>query len=373
MFFLYTIVLFFYLLFRAVIPLSAPFPLKIILGVLIFLGCNFHFISKQISGMMVADYPKVILYVWEYLFAFCVILFLITVSLDILKVISNIPYLKEMGKIFWNKETSRIAMILSAIFAFCGLYQGNKVPDIKNQKIYIANWPKELNGFKIIQLTDLHVSNLLTKKWLAEVVDKTNKENPDLIVITGDLTDGYPSNYKENITPLKDLSAKYGVYGSQGNHEYYFDFDGWNAEYLKNNVKMLNNENVIIKDKFILAGITDLVAERYGKATPDINKALRDTNKSLPVILLDHRPSNVEENSKAGIDLQLSGHTHGGMIPVLAQIVKKENNGYLSGYYKVNENKTQLYVSNGTGIWNGFPIRLGYHSEITLLEIYNKD
>lgn len=370
MFFLYTTTLCIYLLFRTVLFLSIPIYAKIILGIFIILGTNFHFISKQISGMLVADYPKLILYVWEFLFAFCVVLFLITLLLDIVRVISLLPFLKTINVLLISNNTTFISLGLSFILAIYGLYQGNRVPDIKVQNIYIENWPKELNGFKVIQLTDLHVSNLLTKKWLNKVVNKSNEENPDLIVITGDLTDGYPENYKNNLSPLKNLKAKYGVFGSQGNHEYYFDFNGWNKEYKLNNVEMLNNSHVLIDNKFILAGVTDPVAKQFGLEPPDIEKALLNTNKDLPIILLDHRPTNVEINEKNGVDLQLSGHTHGGMMPLLAQVVKKMNKGFNSGYYQIG--KLQLYLSNGTGIWNGFPIRLGYNSEITLIKIYRK-
>ena len=189
MFFLYTTTLCIYLLFRTVLFLSIPIYAKIILGIFIILGTNFHFISKQISGMLVADYPKLILYSWEFLFAFCVVLFLITLSLDIVRVISLLPFLKSINALLISNNTTFISLGLSFILAIYGLYQGNRVPDIKAQNIYIENWPKELNGFKVIQLTDLHVSNLLTKKWLNKVVNKSNEENPDLIVITGDLTD----------------------------------------------------------------------------------------------------------------------------------------------------------------------------------------
>jgi len=374
MFFIYTTILCIYLLIRTIFLLSAPLYIKCTLAILIIIGANLHFISKQISGYMVANYPKTILYSWEFLFTFCMFLFLTTLTLDIIRLISLFPvsFFKTINIFLLSNKVIIASILLSTIFAIYGLYQGNKVPDIKKTIIHIDKWPPSLDGFKIVQLTDLHISNLLTKEWLSRVVEKTNKEKPDLIVITGDLTDGMPKDYKNNIIPLKNLQAEYGVYGSQGNHEYYYDFEGWNNEYRKNNVKMLNNEHVLIgySDKFVLAGVTDPAASRFGKEPNNIEKALKNHNNSLPVILMDHRPSNAFENSAFNVDLQLSGHTHGGMMPLLAQIVKKANNGLSSGYYLIGD--LQLYLSNGTGIWNGFPIRLGYNSEITVLEIYSK-
>lgn len=372
MFFVYTGILFSYLLITIILPLPAPVFLKLCLGLLLLAGTQLHYVSRKISSMMIANYPKPLLYAWEYLFAFSVVLFLTSLPANIIK---PFAWLFSLDSIL-NAAHSTIAqhglIIASALLALYSFYQGNKVPSVKRQTITLKNWPDALNDFTIAQLSDLHVSNLLTQKWLSSVVNQTNALNPDLIVITGDFTDGYPSMYADNIEPLKMLSAPYGVYGCLGNHDYYYDYDGWTKEYRKNGVSLLINEHIEISRQghsFILAGVADPAAKAHHKSPPDIKKAI-GLNKSKVIVLLDHRPDSIYENSKAGVDLQLSGHTHGGMMPLLAQIVKKANKGFNSGHYFVED--AQLYLSNGTGIWNGFPLRLGYSAEITLLTIKNK-
>lgn len=372
MFFVYTGILFSYLLITIILPLPAPVYLKVCLGLLLLAGTQLHYVSRKISGMMIANYPKPLLYAWEYLFAFAVILFLISLPVNLTKAFT---WLFSLNTIFEavNSTSAQYGLIgISALLSLYSFYQGNKVPSVKRKTIILKNWPNALNGFTIAQLSDLHVSNLLTQKWLSSVVSQTNALNPDLIVITGDFTDGFPSMYAENIKPLKTLSAHHGVYGCLGNHDYYYDYDGWTKEYRKNGINLLINEHVEISRQghsFILAGVADPAAKAHHQSPPDIKKAIGYV-ESKAIILLDHRPDSIYENAKAGVDLQLSGHTHGGMMPLLAQIVKKANKGFNSGHYFVED--AQLYLSNGTGIWNGFPLRLGYPAEITLLTIKNK-
>ena len=133
------------------------------------------------------------------------------------------------------------------------------------------------------------------------------------------------------------------------------------------NVKILENENVILTSgdsKLILTGIPDSTGEQMGLAAPDLEKALKNIPENSPVILMDHRPSNARENSKHNIDFQVSGHTHGGQMPGIYQLVKKANKGFVRGWYEVENMK--LYVSPGTSQWNGFVLRLFDPSEITL-------
>lgn len=371
MFFIYTGILLVYLLAIVVLPLDLPLAFKITLGIIIFLGSQLHYISKKTSGMMIGPYPKLLLYVWEYFFAFDVILFLFSIPYNVINIISTL-FSHSLSSLLFNGIGKTALIITSALFALYSFYQGNKIPKIKHVKIGIKDWPEELDGYKIVQLTDLHISGLLTKKWLQEVVDKTNNQNPNLIVITGDFTDGYPSMYAENLKPLKSLQAHHGVYGCLGNHDYYYDYNGWTDEYRKNNVSLLINEHVLIGDeyKFMLAGVSDRVAKNHNQEAPDIKKAIGN-DKQYPVILLDHRPDTIYQNVEYGVDLQLSGHTHGGMMPILAQIVKRANKGFNSGLYNVEN--SYLYLSNGTGIWNGFPLRLGYQSEITTIYLHNQN
>ena len=151
-----------------------------------------------------------------------------------------------------------------------------------------------------------------------------------------------------------------------GNHEYYSDFVAWNAAFERLGLRVLRNEHVVIESAggtLVVAGTTDRNAERFGLPLPDIKQALAGAPKDVPVVLMAHQPKGADVNAAAKVDLQLSGHTHGGQIAGLHWIVQAANEGFVSGLYDVGA--MQLYVSNGTGLWNGFPVRIGRPSEIT--------
>ena len=247
-----------------------------------------------------------------------------------------------------------------------GVWQSIRVPDIKSIEITLAHLPQEMDGLRIVQLTDLHASRLLQAPWMQAVVDKTNALQPDLILITGDLVDGSPQARANDVQPLQQLRARYGVFAIAGNHEYYVDYVRWLPVFEQLGLQMLLNRHVLVTHnggQLVVAGITDKAAAPLRLPLPDVATALRDAPEHAPVILLSHRPIGAVANARQGVDLQLSGHTHGGQILGPHLIAKWANEGFVSGLYAVAG--MQLYVSNGTGLWNGFPVRLGRPSEIT--------
>jgi predicted MPP superfamily phosphohydrolase len=156
-----------------------------------------------------------------------------------------------------------------------------------------------------------------------------------------------------------------------GNHEYYSGIGSWLPEFEKMGLKTLYNQHTVINPRgqaLVLAGLTDTTAldSRFRLPGPDLEKALNGVPEKPPLILLEHRPVRAWENSKdARVDIQLSGHTHGGTMPILRSLVKRSNNGFLAGWYQVG--RVKMYVHPGTGLWSGFPIRLDVPSEITLI------
>jgi predicted MPP superfamily phosphohydrolase len=200
------------------------------------------------------------------------------------------------------------------------------------------------------------------------VVDRVNALSPDIIVFTGDTVDGLPERRAGSIAPLKDLRARYGVFGCAGNHEYYGNFAAWMRAFPTLGITMLLNGHVVLKIRgreLVVAGLTDMVAERFALPGPDLKRALAGAPEGAVRILLDHRPGNAPVNAAMGVDLQLSGHTHGGQILGVNLLVAQFNQGYLYGLYQID--KMSLYVSSGAGLWNGFPVRLGVPSEIVRL------
>ncbi|WP_051958133.1 metallophosphoesterase [Desulfobacter vibrioformis] len=270
----------------------------------------------------------------------------------------------------WVLPFSHIArstgiLILSLGLGSWSAWQAVRVPDIRTVEIHLPRMDRHLDGFSIVQLSDLHIGSLLNKAWLEKVVEKTNSLAPDLIAVTGDMIDSYPENLKGDVAALGLLSSKYGVFGVAGNHEYYFREKEWRIVFESMGITMLNNGHRVVTDqsgaKIVVAGVPDPAASRFSGEGPDAAKAMQGAPANATRILLSHRPN--VESGKARADIQLSGHTHGGMFFFLKILLAHFNGGLVCGLY--NLDGTQLYVSPGTGLWAGFSCRLGVPSEIT--------
>jgi len=259
-----------------------------------------------------------------------------------------------------------VALLLSAY----GVSQGMAVPKPRQVEVAIKDLPAAFDGYRMLQLTDIHASRLLTGDWVRQVVAESNALKPDLIVITGDLIDGTVDARRDDFRPLGDLQAPDGVIAITGNHEYYAQYSDWMQAFRALHMHVLENSHTQVRRgdaALTIAGVTDPVAARYGLPLPDLQAALAGADPAAPVILLDHRPRNAADAAARGVKLQLSGHTHGGQIIGMDQLVKRANGGFVSGRYEVDG--MTLYVSNGAGLWAGFPARIGVPSEITLFTL----
>jgi hypothetical protein len=234
--------------------------------------------------------------------------------------------------------------------------------EIVDVEVPIARLPKALDGFTIVQLSDLHVGMTIDRAFVQRVVDRTNALSPDLIALTGDLVDGQVEDLRDDVAPLAGLRAKHGVFAVTGNHEYYSGADAWIAEITRLGARYLRNERVQIAEGLDLAGVDDHSADSYKGHGEDLGKALGGRDRQAAVVLLAHQPRQVRRAAKFGVDLQLSGHTHGGQIWPWHYIVKLQQGGLLAGRYE--HEGTQLYVTRGCGYW-GPPVRLLAPLEIT--------
>ena len=264
--------------------------------------------------------------------------------------------------------------VLACCLSLWGIHQALRVPEVRTVSIELPALPADLEGFRIVQLSDMHIGPLLRADWVREVVLRVNETRPHLIVLTGDIIDGLPSQRDQDIAPLQGLKARYGVWGCRGNHEYYRDFQGWQAAFPTVGVHMLYNEHAVLQvghRQIVLAGVTDAVAGRSGLPLPDVRAALRGAPTDVPTILLAHRPDIIAQAKAAGVDIQLSGHTHAGQLAPLQGLVSLFNDGFVQGLYKLGT--TQLYVSSGTGLWTGFPLRVGTTSAIVEFVLHTQD
>jgi len=240
---------------------------------------------------------------------------------------------------------------------------------VRELTIQLARLPRELDGFTIVQLTDVHFGKTIRRDFSERIVAKTNSLAPDLIAITGDLVDGAVGELRDVIAPLAGLQAPHGVWFVTGNHEYFVTSDGatgadaWIDELASLGVRTLRNERVSIGNgaaSFDLAGIDDWNAFGSGHG-PDLHRALAGRDDARELVLLSHQPRSIHLAAKFGVGLQLSGHTHGGQVWPWNYLVRLQQ-PYVAGLAR--HGSTYIYVSPGTGYW-GPPMRLGTQSEIT--------
>lgn len=370
MFHFWTLLPAIYLGWRLVYPLQISWQSKCLIFILLATVADFHLLSRVIFGTMFSpELPQLVMIFLGWGFGFIVLLF----ALLVLRDVSWIAYYLITRKRLSTLKSGAVLTAMATILSGIGVYESMKLPDVRKIDVAIAGLPKEYEGYKVVQLTDLHVSRLLTGEWLNKVVKKTNSLNADLILVTGDMIDGTVEARRNDVSSFAFLRAHDGIYAVTGNHEYYFDAREWTTHLSGLGLRFLNNEHVVLSKngaRLILAGITDDVATEYGGTKPNLMSALSGIPPSDKVILMSHRPGNAQRSAEAGVSLQLSGHTHGGMVYGLDKIVAPANNGYVSGFYQVGS--MSLYVSNGTGLWNGFPLRLGKPSEITALVLHSK-
>lgn len=265
---------------------------------------------------------------------------------------------------FVARITGGAALTVGGTSMARGMIEARGTHEIVDVEFYLPKLPAALDGFTIVQLTDLHVGLTIDRKFVQRVVDRANALAPDLIALTGDFVDGQVADLRDDIAPLADLRAKHGVYAVTGNHEYYAGVDPWIAEISSLGAKYLRNQRVSIgngEHSFDLAGVDDHGA-RGGDHGEDLAAATADRDPDRALVLLAHQPRQVRRAAKFGVDLQLSGHTHGGQIWPWHFLVRIQQGGLLAGRYEVEG--TQLYVSRGCGYW-GPPVRLLAPLEIT--------
>jgi uncharacterized protein len=237
----------------------------------------------------------------------------------------------------------------------------------KHVQVELSKLPPALHGFRIAQLTDVHVGPTIGQDFVERMVSETNALLPDLIAITGDLVDGSVENLRQHVAPLAKLRARYGVYFVTGNHEYYSGAESWVEELQRLGIQVLRNRRATIgsgEHSFELAGVTDYTAGRFGDP-PDLEAALQGCPPDKEVVLLAHQPRAVHQAAALNVGLVLAGHTHGGQFWPWSWVVHLAQ-PVVQGLARFG--RTLIYVSPGTGYW-GPPMRLGTEAEITLVEL----
>ena len=363
--------IFFYELLSLILPLKISIYMKIFMSIVLLSASFKNYIFQKLGGGMffAPDLPRYVVLIGAFLYNFLIVLLFLLIIKDVIFLV-----LRIFGVSLNSVDLVLKAILLSSfLLTVYGTYEAIRVPDVETHEVKIENLGSDFDGLKIAMLVDLHVSALNKQPLIESIVEKTNNLKPDVILIPGDFVDGLVKDRKKDLEPLKNLKSKFGVLGTTGNHEYYSGYKEWVKVLSDMGIKFLENESVILESgdsKLIIAGVPDTQGKAFNFTAPDLEKALENTPKEIPIILMEHRPENARENAKHKIDLQVSGHTHGGMMPILSQIVAKFNGGFVKGFYEIENMK--LYVSKGTSLWNGFPMRLLDPSEITLFILRKK-
>ncbi len=260
-------------------------------------------------------------------------------------------------------------MTLGLALSSWGVWSAIGPVEVKRVSVRLPNLPEKLRGFRLVQLSDIHVGPTIGQAFVEDLVRKVNALQADLVAITGDLVDGSVAELAEAVSPLGDIRSRHGTFFVTGNHEYYSGADDWLAFLADIGIRPLRNECLHLEhdgDALCLAGVDDWTAHQFGNGHgADMGRALRHRNPEKPVVLLAHQPKHFEQAEAHGVDLQLSGHTHGGQIfpfGVLTRLVQP----FLAGLHQ--RGGSQIYVSSGTGYW-GPPMRIMAPAEITFIEL----
>jgi hypothetical protein len=253
-----------------------------------------------------------------------------------------------------------VALVAGAL----GVRAALSPPELRRVELELARWPRELDGFRIAQLSDLHLGPILGREFAAGLVRRVNALAPHLVAITGDLVDGDARLLADEVAPLAGLRARHGVYFVTGNHDHYSGAREWCAVVSGLGIRVLRNKRVEIRAGgavFDLVGVDDHRGDVFGGGGgEDLDRALAGRDTARPAVLLAHDPTTFRRAAALGIDLQLSGHTHGGQVWPFAWFVRLAV-PFVAGLYR--RAGAILYVSRGAGFW-GPPMRLRAPAEI---------
>ncbi|CAL9444370.1 metallophosphoesterase [Streptomyces sp. enrichment culture] len=247
-----------------------------------------------------------------------------------------------------------------------GTYGVLRGPRVERVTVPLAKLPRAAHGYRIAVVSDIHLGPILGRGFAQTVVDTINSTQPDLIAVVGDLVDGSVKDLGPAAAPLAQLRARHGSFFVTGNHEYFSGAEQWVEEVRRLGLRPLENARTELPH-FDLAGVNDLAGENEGQG-PDYARALGDRDRARACVLLAHQPVQIHEAVDHGVDLQLSGHTHGGQLWP-ASLIAGAANPTLKGLERYGD--TQLFVSKGAGAW-GPPTRVGAPSDITVIELASK-
>lgn len=260
---------------------------------------------------------------------------------------------------------------MTLVLVAWGYAEAMRVPRVREVDVAIARLGRGLDGLRVALITDTHYGPIDRARWSAAVVARVNELGADVVCHVGDIADGTVEVRENQASPLAAVDATSARVYVTGNHEYFSEAQGW-LDYMERiGWDALHNRHIVVErggDRLVVAGVDDATAKASGVNGhgANLDAALAGADPTLPVLLLAHQPKQVGRAVRAGVDLQVSGHTHGGQIWPFNYLVRLDQ-PVVQGLSRHGE-RTQLYTSRGTGFW-GPPFRVFAPSEITLLTL----
>jgi predicted MPP superfamily phosphohydrolase len=299
-------------------------------------------------------------------------LFMGVLLIDVLRLVNSLIHVVPR---FWPGGEGRAAPVLFLVVAGASVLvvAGGAInagrPRVRELSVSIDKPAGGRRELRTVVASDLHLGTIAGSSRLRLLVDRANALDPDIVLLPGDIVDeSVTAKEEEAMTSVfRELRARLGVYSVPGNHEYYGDFER-NLSYLRAwGVKVLQDEAVLVDGAFYVVGRKDPTALRRGQARKPLEEIMKEAGVDArrPLILLDHQPLRLGEAERAGIDLELAGHTHAGQlfpINLINKLIYEQNWGSLV------KGRTQYYVSCGLGTW-GPPVRTGSVPEIVLIRL----
>ncbi|HEX7436991.1 MAG TPA: metallophosphoesterase, partial [Caldimonas sp.] len=266
--------------------------------------------------------------------------------------------------------TAAAVPLLGLVVTLLGLVNARRTAAVVSVDVPIADLPEALNGFTIVQISDVHVGPTIKRSYIDAIVGAVNALGADMVAVTGDLVDGSVQQLAIHVAPLAGLASRHGTFFVTGNHEYYSGAPAWVVELRRLGLTVLLNEHVVLRHdeaSLVIAGVTDYGAHHFGEHhRSDPEAALAGAPAEVAVrVLLAHQPRSAMAAEQAGFHLQLSGHTHGGQFLPWNLLVRLQQ-PFTAGLHRWRA--LWVYTSRGTGYW-GPPKRFGAPSEITRLRL----
>ena len=343
----------------------------IVLAALIFPYHLLRLRANYFAGSGVEDLPFEVWMAVQFLYCTACFITVLTLLELVLKPVAGWIFRKKAGKgCFRYWSSFPILLLAAALFSALGIRISLMDPLERAYDVKLKDYPAGAGELRIAAVSDLHFDPVYDHRYAARIVRALNAMKPDLILLLGDFTNTVNGLTPAVLAELKKLSAPEGVYAVTGNHEYYREgrenFHRLNSA----GIRFLCNEHAELKKGGVfLAGVNDpgaKLSEPRQFRVPRIGESVKNIPPGRPVILMSHQPKLVHEAAEAGVGLQLSGHIHGGLFPILHWLFALMQ-GYTAGSYR--QGQTELIVSAGTGIWCGFPCRFGILPEVLLVTV----